>query len=199
LTVALHDLPGVWRRSLLVRPDGSSDTTTTVLWVQGPALYADLRLPHPDRPATDSGHAPVEGFAGELVLTDGVFEWCRRIDLSPPGPYADRGRLAFTGDVLVEDGVEVCYAEHWHREPDSIGPSGAKLLIRPGTEALLVRAGSYIAYATSGPTSGPEISIGRLDGDDWVVAWSSRPELVGERRPLDAGGWRVSYSEGEGL
>jgi hypothetical protein len=196
LTVTLHDLPGVWRRSLLAWPDGSSDTTTTVLWVQGPTLYADLRIPHAEREGYGGqGAAPLEGFAGELVLTDGVFEWCRRIDLSPPGPYGDRGRLAFAGDVLVEDGVEVSYSEHWRREPGSVGPSGAKLLTRPGAEALLVRAGSYIAYATSGP----EISIGRLDGDGWVVGWSSRPELVGERHPLEAGGWQVSYTEGEGL
>jgi hypothetical protein len=118
LTVTLNDLPGVWRRSLLAWPDGTRDTTTTVLWVQGPTLYADLRqgVPH-------------EGAA------------------------------------------------------------------RQGAEALLVRAGSYIAYATSEP----EISIGRLDGDGWVVGWSNRPELLGEPRPLEPRGWQVSYTEGKGL
>jgi hypothetical protein len=185
LTVTLPDLPGVWRRSLLASPDGSRDTTTTVLWVQGPTLYADLRLGE-----------RLEGFAGGLVLANGVFEWCRRIDLSPPDPSGDRGRLSFDGDVLVEDGVNVPYVERWHRLPNSTGLSGGMLLSRPGAEAVLVRAGAYVGYATSEP----EISIGRVDGAGWEVGWSSRSELVGERRILGvATGWRISFSEGEGL
>ena len=27
----------------------------------------------------------------------------------------------------------------------------------------------------------------------------SRPDVIGERRPLGAGGWQVAYTEGEGL
>jgi hypothetical protein len=32
-----------------------------------------------------------------------------------------------------------------------------------------------------------------------VVGWSNRPELLGERRPLEPRGWQVSYTEGKGL
>jgi hypothetical protein len=41
------DLTGLWRRSLLVWPDGRRDTTTQVLWLQGLCAFGDLRQPQP--------------------------------------------------------------------------------------------------------------------------------------------------------
>jgi len=193
VTVSLEQLPGVWRRELLAWPDGRRDTTTTVLWVQGPTFYADLR----------QGTDGQEGFAGELVLAGGVFEWCRWLDLSPPGPYGDRGRLAFDGDVLVEDGADVSYVERWRRLPRSTGISAALHLTRPGEEAVLVRAGAYLAYVLGVPGAQDcEIHI----CVDQTIEWSSvpgclggrfDPVLDGDRMTLGTEHWQVQAAEGD--
>ncbi len=122
-------LPGLWRRSLLVRPDGSRDTTTEVRWLQAGSLYVDDR-----------------GFAGRLE-PDGPWTcWRRDVDLLPPGP-ADEGRLVLDGDgdVLVETGRHEDYTEHWHREPFAASPVAGVLLRDPaGAHAVLVRVGPHL-------------------------------------------------------
>jgi hypothetical protein len=42
---ATADLKGLWRRSLIVRPDGTRDTTSRVHWLQGAGAFIDLRQP----------------------------------------------------------------------------------------------------------------------------------------------------------
>lgn len=183
----------------------------TVLWVQGPRRFVDLRRPAGSAPGAQ------EGFAGELVAEGGVFEWRRRLDLSPPGPYADRGWLTIPDggppDALVEDGYEVGYVERWQRLPGTTGDSAALGLAGPqGTEGVLVRAGCFFALAcgTPGVPSDGEISVGRIECGHWVTLWSSRPDregellspcLTGDRLGLRGSGpdhgWRVTAVEGE--
>jgi glutamine synthetase len=88
-------LTGSWRRTLLVRPDGSTDATSSVTWLQAGAYYVDLRLPAglprpapgpvTGLPAADlPALATVEGFAGRL-RADGPWTcWDRAVDLHPP-------------------------------------------------------------------------------------------------------------------
>ena len=62
-TVLMTECSGLWRRTLLIKSDGSRDTGTDVAWLQGITAYADTR-----------------GFAGRLSQHDDVFEWQRLID-----------------------------------------------------------------------------------------------------------------------
>jgi hypothetical protein len=157
----LCDLTGLWRRSLIVQPDGSRDETTWVHWLQGPTDYADLRQP-PGRPdfsgvkclrELTQAHlgwmAAQDGFAGRLSVSAGVFEWRRDIDFQPPGPTPDRGWLSRNGDVLIEDGYHAPYVEHWHRASETHAPAYALRLREDGggRDGRLIRVGAFFMYA----------------------------------------------------
>jgi hypothetical protein len=155
-------LRGLWRRSLIVLPDGSRDTTTRVHWLQGARLFADIRQP---ALLPDFAHAQVlndltyrdcaqlaeqQAFAGYLTFDGDHFEWVRLIDFQPQGPNADIGALRWNGQVLIEAGRDVDYIEHWHRDPsEGVQPSAAAELrdAIQGIEALLVRSGQYFMFA----------------------------------------------------
>lgn len=154
-------LAGLWRRSLIVWPDGRRDTTTTAVWLQGSGLYADLRQPA-ERPGFEDvaclrelrpGHlawlAGQEGFAGRLHCTDACFEWQRYIDYQPPASLPDAGYLVFEGAVLVEHGRDAPYVEHWHQDEPTEPPLAAARLLdsKTGRCGILVRAGSSFMYA----------------------------------------------------
>jgi len=130
-TVAMTDCAGLWRRSLLIEADGTRDDTPGVLWLQGPTAYVDSR-----------------GFAGRLHQDGDVFAWHRAVDVQPPGPFPDAGRMHWDGEVLVETGVHEDYVEHWVRDPVDHTPAGALFLSGPdGAPALLVRAGAVFGWA----------------------------------------------------
>src|SRR5690606_23242381 len=108
----IASLMGLWRRSLIIWPDGTRDTSTRVWWLQGPGFYGDLRQPR-DAPAFDGTYrladmSPLqlawmsrqEAFAGELRFNGTHFEWERMIDLQPTAAHADCGRLRFEANVL---------------------------------------------------------------------------------------------------
>ena len=158
---SLETMPGLWRRSLLAWPDGRRDTTSFVNWLQGPGLYLDLRQPEgrPDftgqnslsalTPETMMWLAAQEGFAGELVEEDGWFEWRRDIDFQPKAIYSDIGRLWIEGDVMVEEGKDIPYIEHWHREPIGSMPLWAARLEdrETGQKGAIARMGSLFMIA----------------------------------------------------
>jgi hypothetical protein len=160
-THAVARLGGLWRRSLLLRPDGSRDTTTWVRWLQGRRDFVDLRQPLPlpsFHGVTGRAHltredcawlARQEGFAGELVFDGRFFEWRRSIDYQPKSARADAGALEWEGEVLVERGRDVNYLEHWHRVGDAEPPTGALELCRAtqGLRAMLVRVGNFFMFA----------------------------------------------------
>jgi hypothetical protein len=159
---------------MISRPGGPVDTLTQVDWVQGPGLYVDLRQPAGLDSAVQASClaeltvaeanvlATQEGFAGLLVLRGDEAEWRREIDLLPTGPLGDRGRLERHGELLIEEGLEADYVEHWHRE---VGTSeGASAVARfrdaEGRRVILVQQGDRFAYARDRAVSSEAIFAG---------------------------------------
>src|SRR5580700_5540438 len=121
----LADMPGMWRRSLIIQADGVRDTTSQVRWLQARTLFVDLRqgaalpdflqlrclddLSFPDLLQL----ARQEGFAGRLGFEGDCFEWRRLIDFQPRSLRADAGRLWWEDEILVEAGRDEAYVEHW--------------------------------------------------------------------------------------
>jgi hypothetical protein len=187
-------LSGTWRRRWIRWPDGREDATTAVWWVQAGRYYGDLRLPAPGpRPA-----AP-EGFAGELVERDGVFEWRRDVDLRPTG-RGDAGRLRFLDPDharMIEEGADEPYTELWERV--GVAASGCVLrLDRPVFgRGWFVATGADFILATERPHAGAEVSYGRRDpgGANGTVVASTSPSRVGRRAFDDGnatgGGWTL--------
>ncbi len=217
--VDVDSLGGLWRRSLIVRADGTRDTGTWVRWLQGPRDYFDLRQPtgRPDfagvRCLRDLTIAQLgwmatqDGFAGQLRVDDGVFEWLRDIDFQPPEPTPDRGTLVREGDVMVETGYHSPYIEHWH--PD-LGPAPPFYALRlhdaaAGCAGRIVRAGDLFAYARDRAAGLPElpglpaciagagslsqaqdmadceISFGSISASGWTIERSTLPFKEGFR------------------
>jgi hypothetical protein len=207
------DITGLWSRSLIRWPDGNSDTTTSVCWMQTPTLFVDLRQPS-DRPSfsgvnclRDLGRehlawlACQEGFAGEIHFDGTFFEWQRQIDLQPVAAYPDAGRFWFESDMMVEEGRDVPYIEHWHREARIHEPcAGIRMKdVASGCLGILVRFGALFMYARQRLAEVPlrgklidciegaanlqkaqdlvdcEISFGRIDSGGWRIERSSLP------------------------
>ncbi len=156
----INDTLGLWERSLIAWPDGRSDTTTFVAWLQGPSLFADLRQPI-NPPSFDGvscladleAHhldwlAQQEGFAGRFMCAGDAFEWRRIIDFQCPSETADAGFLAFSDGVLVERGRDIPYIEHWHQTSPRILPHFAiRMQDENGFLGFLVRVGDIFMYA----------------------------------------------------
>lgn len=231
---AMGELTGMWRRTLLVDGAGGRDEDSDVVWLQAGSSFVDLRVPA-GRPSFDgiTGVADLDagrrewvlgqhGFAGTLVVTGDTFEWRRSIDLRPPGPFPDVGRLRLESGLLVETGVHADYTEHWARRPASRSPVWALRLTGDGDRpALLVRVGDRFGWAR-GHLPPPEtdffdceIALGRITGGAWRIEASSlpfregdllAPELVGgvlitADRSRDGNpttcSWRVENKEGD--
>ena len=184
----IAECAGLWRRTLLIETDGSRDTGTNVVWLQGLSLFVDVR-------------GPGEGFAGQLDQRLDVFEWNRLVDLQPAG-LPDAGRMSWDGDILIEDGVHADYTEHWEREPGPDEPCWGLLVSAPdGGTGVLVRVGERFGWACA-----HQISIGMITGTGWRITDSSdshrvgallRPALTsGQLRIDDDVAWEIKDSEG---
>lgn len=149
---SLDEVRGVWRRSLLVRPDGTRDATGFVVWMQGLRHFVDLRQPagRPCFAGVATAHdltwlqlawmARQEGFAGELVLDGGFVEWRRSLDFQPPSGVPDSARLWFEGATLVEQGRHAPYSERWEPLPAAAPRRDATARLREGgRDAAVVR------------------------------------------------------------
>jgi hypothetical protein len=231
----LSELQGLWRRSSIAWPDGRCDTTTQVYWLQGPSFYGDLRQP---APLPDFSHvrslqdlsrrdcerlAEQQGFAGHLTFDGRHFEWTRRIDFQPQAPLADAGSLRWQRGVLIEEGRDLPYVEHWHRDPlIAAQPAAAALLGRRGALGLLIRSGGYYILARDRPVkpapraslaecvaAAPtledaralvdcEISFARASSGKIPILASTLPHRVGCNLGdgLDSG-WEILKSEGD--
>ena len=159
---------GLWRRSLLVLPNGMRDETSWVAWLQVGPYFVDLR---------QAADGTQDGFAGELLFDGTWFEWRRDISYRPQAA-PDAGRLRFEGDVLVEEGRYAPYVEHWRRDD----ASGDTSVWRMEDRGLLLRRGSVFGVAVAA-AAGVEVSFGR----DGVVERSLVPERVGGAATGD--GW----------
>lgn len=172
MTVVMADCSGLWRRTLLVEADGSRDTGTDVVWLQGITAYADSR-----------------GFAGRLDQRGDVFEWSRLFDVQPAGQFPDAGRMRWEDDVLIEVGVHADYVEHWMRDDGLESPCWAMFLRAGDTrKALLLRVGEMFGWADD---SG--VVLGAVGGQEWA-ALAARNDDGG----VEADGirWSVENSEG---
>ncbi|MFG1296040.1 hypothetical protein [Xanthobacter variabilis] len=222
----IDDLRGLWRRSLLAYPDGLRDTTTQVRWLQGLTLYADLRQSDirpsfagvrclRDLTATHMAWlSRQEGFAGVLARAGDCFEWRRFLDYQPAAPGVDAGRLWLEDGMMKEEGRDIPYIEHWHREPVEAAPV-VGLHLRDelsGAPGVLVVVGTAFMYARGRaaplPTGTPlwelvsaagdetvaqdlldcEISFGAVRGGGWIVERSSLPFKEGQHLVLAGGG-----------
>jgi hypothetical protein len=209
----IAEIAGLWRRSLIRWPDGRSDTTTAVRWMQTPSLFVDLRQPA-NRPSfegvnclRDLGRAHIdwlacqEGFAGEILWGGRHVEWRRQFDFQPKSALPDAGKLWFEGDVMMEEGRDIPYMEHWHRDVISPQPCAGIALrdAATGQAGMLVRAGDLFMYARARRTGLPplsdlrqligaapalgdiqdlvdcEISFGSVGADGWRIEQSSLP------------------------
>ncbi|MFG1391486.1 hypothetical protein [Xanthobacter agilis] len=165
----IDQLGGLWRRSLIVQPDGRRDTTTEVYWLQGPEHYIDLRQPA-DRPSFAGVRAlrdltapqigwlaRQDGFAGRLVKAGAFFEWQRHLDFQPPSALADAGRLWLEDGIMKEEGRDVPYLEHWHRAEGDRTPAAAFILrdARSGGAGSLVVVGDRFMLARARPFAVP--------------------------------------------
>lgn len=145
-----------------------------------------------------------EGFAGRFVHDGTSFEWQRMIDFQCTSIYSDAGYLNFEGDTLVELGRDIPYIEHWHRASPDVTPHFAvRMHDQDGRQGFIVRAGAIFIYVRdrSKPlefnASLPdiisdssasearalldcEISLGRIDGQNWMIERSSLPYRVGK-------------------
>jgi hypothetical protein len=158
----LSDMPGMWRRALIIHADGRRDATTQVRWLQAQRLFVDLRqgaaLPDflhlrclNDLTLADCALlARQEGFAGRLGFDGDCFEWLRLIDFQPPSALPDAGRLWWEEQTLIEEGRDVPYFEHWLRDPTVVSrPLAALRLGDPetGVTALVVQLGTVFMFA----------------------------------------------------
>jgi hypothetical protein len=157
------DFLGLWTRSLIVWPDGERDESTRVTWLQGLSLFADLRQPpqlfsklsaascRDELTAEDCLALSLQqGFSGRFEARNGAYEWVRHIDIQPPRPNRDIGRLFWRDQVLVEEGVESEYTEHWLRDVEALEPASAGLWLHDpvcNVSGCVLRVGGWFAYA----------------------------------------------------
>jgi hypothetical protein len=159
---ALSEMPGMWRRALIIHADGARDATSQVRWLQAQNLYVDLRqaaeLPDflklrclNDLGAEDCAQLALqEGFAGRLSFDGDCFEWLRLIDFQPKGQLADAGRLWWEEEILMEAGRDVPYVEQWQRDPTVVTRPLAAVQLRDpqtNTAAIAVQLGTVFMYA----------------------------------------------------
>jgi hypothetical protein len=164
----MTECSGLWRRILLIDSDGSHDTGTDVAWLQGITAYVDTR-----------------GFAGRLSQRDDVFEWQRRVNVEPPGPLPDAGRMRWEAGVLIEVGVHEDYVEHWVRRDGPAAPCWALFL----NNAVLLRAGAQFGWADS---SG--VVLGTIGDAEWTAL---NAHVDGSDLVANGVRWSIEDSEGD--
>ena len=167
-TVLMTECSGLWRRTLLIAGDGSRDVSTDVAWLQGITAYVDTR-----------------GFAGRLGQHGDVFEWQRLIDIHPPGPFPDAGRMRWDAGVLIEVGVHEDYVEHWVRDDGPVAPCWAVF----AHDAILLRAGALFGWADR-----TGVVLGAIGDSQWTAL---DPQIKDGDLVANGVRWRIEDSEGE--
>lgn len=168
----MTDCTGLWRRTLLVEPDGSVDTTADVRWLQGVTGYVDSR-----------------GFAGVLEQRGDVFEW-KRLVSTEPSDTPDAGRMSWDADTLVEVGVHADYVEHWVRDVPR-GPRCWSMVLRSATDrtAVLLRVGDHFGWADQHGAV-----VDAVAGPRWAAL---APRRDGYELLIDGVRWHATMIEGE--
>ncbi|MGI9614156.1 MAG: hypothetical protein ACR2QO_14695 [Acidimicrobiales bacterium] len=139
-------LRGAWRRRSIVNADGTSDETSTVLWLQLQSKMVDVRFATAQMNLVDRGTlencsledlrllSTSESSSGHTTCTpveiDGggtrtaTAEWFTRgygVAFQPETAYPEPGLLEWSddGSVMIERAPSGAYVEEWHRVPDS--------------------------------------------------------------------------------
>ncbi|MGV0743054.1 hypothetical protein [Mycolicibacterium sp. XJ870] len=171
-TVLMADCTGLWRRTLLIESDGSTDTTADVRWLQGATGYVDSR-----------------GFAGVLEQHGDVFEW-QRLVATEPSDSPDAGRMSWDADILVEVGVHADYVEHWVRDEPAGSPCWSLVLqSAAGQTAVLVRVGDEFGW-----TDEDGAVLGTVGGSQWAALAPCRD---GKELLINGVRWHAKRTEGE--
>lgn len=172
---------GLWRRDGIWRSDGSSDTTSLVLWFQSARWHIDSR-----------------GFAGATVVDGARCEWHPEIACPALGPGLDAGTMVFGGpDTVEETGIDGSYREVWRRI--DTGPVRAlRLADERGTHAWLMTGADWLALAHGRPEDARRQDAGAgtywfasREGEAWTVAAAGAAQHAGRTLAWTAPGWRV--------
>jgi hypothetical protein len=142
---------GVWQRERLAWP-GGEDRAKTVLWIQTPVLFADLRVPPPGQVGEE------QGFAGHLLVSGRICAWQRPLDLKPPSGPGDAGAMYRDGTYMLECGIHDNYLEDWRQIADGTRhlaatrgdvrvADGEIQWPAEGLLELLVACGSHVIHA----------------------------------------------------
>jgi len=160
---------GVWQRTMIRAEGAAADRTSTVIWIQTPTLYADIRVPAEGETSPLAGKA---GFAGRLDVEGQVCRWRRPIDLHPGPEGADQGAMFRDRELLVEVGLLANYYEEYRLiDPATrcLAASRGGLAIENGSVKfapdgpldILVAAGAFVTHARRDGTSA--LRHGRLE------------------------------------
>lgn len=157
---------GVWQRKRLESPL-SIDDTSHVFWLQTSSLHADIRIPA-DRPSFTGKSrlqdfsidelkllASQQGFAGKTKVIGDTCLWERHLDYQPTTGKRDIGRMQFSGNQIVETGIDSDYSEIWQKLPESEGQVVSLRFMEEKTsrhhtrhqKGILVVSGDYFIYA----------------------------------------------------
>jgi len=216
-----------WRRTALAVPGRPLDDTTAVEWLQGDELYVDLRTPagRPEVAAASLNELSrddllalcrQEAFAGQVLVDGDEWTWLREVDLHPPGPLPDRGRLHRAGEVVVETGIGRDYHEDWVADPPDADTAHVELSLSDpdGRRGMLLRVGSRFGYVRGrAPHTEPgrplpeaveadperarslfdlEISLGTVEAGRWRITRSTLPFRIGDDLAPEFGAETVS-------
>jgi hypothetical protein len=204
------EFTGLWRRSILVLPDGSTDTTTEVLWLQTRSMFADIRVPATRPKQAGDGFAAytdadlaalaaMQGFGGVLEVEADICRWRRRYDYQPPGGPPDEAGYTIEGDLLIETGLHADYREDWVRET---APDALLAAFTLGDDTMLVVAGDHFIEIRNRNVALPEAdSLADLVKQDLASGARDRAEArmdlriaYGRVAPIDGVPWQITRS-----
>ncbi len=207
-------LRGLWRRDWMRFADGTSNTTLRVFYMQGPTLFADLRLPpgqkrFPEGATLDGLSAANlralmgrRGFTGHTTMTGNRVTWHRHFDYQQGRGAAvelDVGVCRFNGSEMIEAEPGGAYVEQWQRVYDG---AGRYLTLRceagPGApERILVVCGDRFMIARDRVSTLPRGKyLADLAGELETAALAPYLdcELAYGRRTGRGGAWRIGLS-----
>ncbi len=175
--------------------DGSSDTESTVLWLQFESAMVDVRIPagmeDPLACEASTGHTtctPVE--TGCDGIRRASAEWHTRgpddIAIHPVSAFPEPGLLEWNedGSVMIERAPSGAYVEEWHRLP---GSAERLAEYRTGSRHRLYVAGDVAVVVTderrdAGSPLDVEFAICEpvRGQSEWRIVASTLPGRVGE-------------------
>jgi hypothetical protein len=156
---------GSFRRRSITFFDGSTDSTTLVIWLQSRGLTFDLRLAA-DRPRPGDRSALVDASPDDLVrlaqaeggiartiahddpaTSTAVFRWDDWDAFQPYAKWPEPGLLRRVGDCLIEFAPSGAYVEDWRHQSAGTGSLiGLRLIEERDLErgAVLHRGGGLV-------------------------------------------------------